>query len=144
LFLALRTFNTNRGSARMNFWNVAFFVLIVIIVVGWANQASPIVGVWKHSEKPAWIDIRFDGEVGSARIARHDDNEEAVGLGLLSHIEADEANPNVWRAEIYSAEDDGYVAAVLVLGRDGELVISTAEQGNRATEVLRLKRDSER
>ena len=127
----------------MKFRNIAISFAIVGIVGGCASHASSIAGVWKHTQKPAWIGIQFDDGVGSAWIARHDENEDALGLGLLSRIEADEVNPNLWRAEIYSAEDDGYIAAVLVLGLDGVLVISTVDEGVEPTEVLRLMREPE-
>ena len=125
----------------MDYKSIVLCTMVAIVVSACANRTSVIDGVWKHTEKPAWIGIRFEGQIGSAWIARHDENEDALDLTIMEDIQRDRRDPGRWRAKIYSAEVDGYVPAMLVLHQEGELVISAAEEGGVLTEVLRLIRD---
>ena len=116
--------------------------LVVLYLIAACGQEEPsIAGVWKHSGKPAWIDIRFEAERGSASISRHDDNPNAVGLPLMSEIVADEASSGLWSGRVYDAASDGFVPVALALLNPELLVISTVEEGGNETEVLRLERD---
>lgn len=116
-------------------------LVLTLVLVACTNEKSKVEGLWKHSDKPAWIRIEFSRDIGSGRIARHDDNQDAVGLSLLEQIQRDRNLPNQWNAMIYSAEDDNYVNAILSLNEGDTLLVST-NASEASVEVLRLIREN--
>lgn len=100
-----------------------------------------IAGLWKHADKSAWIQIDFQGGVGSATITQHDGNAAAQGLAILQGIRQSADSTGTWHGKIYSAEVDDFVDVSLVLMEDRTLVISTVDGTGPAVEVLRLIRD---
>jgi len=109
--------------------------LLLSILAACSSSSPNIQGLWKHASKPAWINIKFIGDTGSASIAQHDTNPEASGLSLMEQIERSESLTNEWRAQIYDAERDDYVDVTLVLMPNEQLVVH-----RNSTIILRLER----
>ena len=116
---------------------------LLVLLSACAEEEARLHGLWKHTDKAAWITIDFDKGVGSRKIARHDDNANAVGLSLFEHIQRDRNFPDQWQAQIYSAEVDGYISAIIQLTESGILIVSTHD-GDDSREVLRLTRKSDK
>ena len=112
-------------------------VLLLPLMTGCLG--TDIAGTWKHSEKPAWIDIVFEAGRGTATILRHGENPEAEGLELLREIESLQGDRRRWRAAIYDGSSDRFVPVTLELDSSGDLIVSRS-QGGRVDEVLRLRR----
>ena len=64
--------------------------------------ADTLAGYWKHTEEPAWIEIRFEDGAGTGTVRRNDNKPEAVGRILLKDLVDDEANAGNWRGQIYA------------------------------------------
>ena len=124
----------------MNIRRRALIILSVLAITACSSTQPNIQGIWKHAEKPAWIDLAFSGRIGSAQIARHDDNPEAEGQSILEQIVSDSRTPNRWFAKIYSAEEGEFVDATLVLDEEGELIVRIDISSEDSGEVLRLVR----
>lgn len=105
------------------------------------HAESPIEGIWRHSEKPAWLEFTFISGVGNAYISRHDQNANAEGLLILKDITASAATPCRWQGKIYDARSDTFVKATLHLFKEHNLEI-TFKNGTEI-ETLTLKRSSQ-
>lgn len=100
-----------------------------------------INGVWKHSAKPAWIEIIFGSEVGSASIKRHDNNSKAIGLNIIIDIKPVINQSSQWVGKMYSAVEDNYVEVKIILVNQTTLVVYDNNEGISSKEILRLFRD---
>jgi len=125
----------------VNIPRYALIFLLAIAITACSSAQTNIKGTWKHSEKPAWIEIAFSDRTGSAQIARYDDNPEAEELSILEQIVSDSRVPNRWFAKIYSAEEDEFVDVVLVLDEEGQLIVWINSPIEASREVLRLVRN---
>ncbi|MDH3993658.1 MAG: DUF2147 domain-containing protein [Gammaproteobacteria bacterium] len=61
--------------------------------------AGDISGFWKHRDAPAWIEISLDE--GKGTVVRNDKFPERVGRKILKDLEADDAEENLWRGQVY-------------------------------------------
>ena len=130
--------------------SIAFMVIrrfgtslcLLVLLSACADEEVRLQGLWKHTDKAAWITIDFDKGVGSGKIARHDDNANAVGLSLFEHIQRDRNFPDQWQAQIYSAEIDSYINATIQLSESGILIVNT-QDSDGSREVLRLTRKTD-
>lgn len=116
------------------------FVLFCLVGLAVATSAADttvasIEGIWKHRDKPAWIQISFVSGTGTATVVRHDDNPSAEGQDIITEIEDGEPAPLRRRAKMYSAATDGFVEVILELREPSHLVVTYDEQ-----EVLHLER----
>ena len=116
-------------------FGISLFLLMLLTAC--TDEEAKLQGLWKHTDKAAWISIDFEKGIGSGKIARHDDNVETVGLSLFEHIQKDRNFPDQWQSKIYSAEVDGYINATIRRNESGTLIVST-QDSDGSYEVLRL------
>ena len=82
---------------------LGFFFLLLGAVNSLADvpvDTTKLIGQWKMSDKPIWVDINFTEEVGQGQIIRHENDPSAVGKLLLSSIVKD-SDKNFWNGFIY-------------------------------------------
>ena len=132
---------SNTAVNQVNFQSCALVILSTLAITACSSTHPNIQGTWKHSEKPAWVEIVFDEQIGSAQISRHDENPDAAGESILEQIARNSSTSNTWFAKIYSAEENGYVDATLVLNEEDELIVRVTSPEEGFTEVLRLMRN---
>ena len=94
-------------------------------------QAADISGIWKHADKPAWLNVNM--QTGLVTVQRHDNAPGAVGLTVIKDLSA--AEP-IWNGKMYAAEQGDYVAVSLQLKDNQTLIVVDAD----AVEILRLTR----
>ncbi|NMP33420.1 hypothetical protein HII17_17875 [Thalassotalea sp. M1531] len=108
------------------------------------HTALDISGSWKHSEKPAWIQINFTNNVGEAVVFDHKNNIKANGLTVINQITANSDNNAEhnfhWSAKMYSMANDNFVDVKLTLATDDTLIVFALNEHNAWYEVLKLHR----
>lgn len=105
-----------------------------------AFSASNISGIWKHSQKPAWLEITFASGVGALSVKRHDNNPNAVGLNVIKDIQLDSKRSSQWVGQMYSALENSYVSVRLVLINPNTLAVFAKSDVN-SNEILRIVRE---
>jgi len=114
----------------------SLFLLMLIAVP--AMAAHPLAGQWKHSEKPAWLNITVVDGVGQMFVIRHDDNDKAQGLLVLKEIKPAPDFENQWVGQMYAASINGFVPAQLKLQTSSRLIIEI--NGPTTHEILQLNK----
>ncbi len=62
--------------------------------------SADISGTWKHTQNPAWIEIRL--EEGSGTVVRNDKFPDRVGRKILNDLQADKSEKGLWYGVIYA------------------------------------------
>jgi len=117
---------------------ISFIFATFISCATFASQS--IESIWKHSGKPAWIEVVFDSGIGSATLVRHDNDSKAVGLNIISHIKPVENYTFQWTGKMYSAALNDYVKVKLLLTDSKTLVVFDMPESENSNEILRLFR----
>ena len=55
-----------------------------------SNDLSKLFGDWKHREKPVWININPDTNIGKGIIIKNDDDPTSIGKFLFIDLLSDE------------------------------------------------------
>ena len=55
-----------------------------------SNDLSKLFGNWKHREKPVWININPDTNIGKGIIIKNDDDPTSIGKFLFIDLLSDE------------------------------------------------------
>ncbi|AZQ83954.1 hypothetical protein EKO29_07960 [Colwellia sp. Arc7-635] len=120
--------------------NIVLSSLVCLPASAYANDQ--ISGIWKHTEKPAWLEIIFESGVGAVSIQRHDNNVKAAGLNIIKHLVKDikpETNqPPQWHGQMYSAAEDGYVSVRLILINSTTITVFESSDVKELNEILRI------
>jgi hypothetical protein len=82
---------------------------------------SDISGFWKHAEEPGWIEVRLDQ--GNGTVVRNDKFPERVGREILKGLEADGAEQNLWRGQVYAERLGEYKDARISLPEPNRMEI---------------------
>ncbi len=91
-----------------------------------------IAGVWKHSEKEAWLNV--DLEKGVIIVKSHASNPSAEGLTVIKSLAyTDQAN---WNGKMYDARSKNFVPVKISEGNCKELIVVMD-----GSDVLRLLRE---
>lgn len=101
-----------------------------------------ISGIWKHSEKPAWLELKFKNGIGAITVARHGWNPDAEGLVVLKDITKSKTDTDhpTWRGKMFDAKQNGFIPAILTLSTPDTLDISFEDDSH--PEDLHLLRSS--
>ncbi|WNC72332.1 hypothetical protein RGQ13_19775 [Thalassotalea psychrophila] len=118
-----------------------FFLLSLILLSVNAVANDQISGVWKHTQKSAWLEIEFESDLGSLSVKRHDNNLKAAGLNVIKDITTDLNQSSQWIGKMYSAAENGYVGIVLILINPTTLSIYEISDLSKSNEILRLTRE---
>ncbi|MDP2713427.1 DUF2147 domain-containing protein [Rheinheimera sp.] len=110
---------------------MAHILKLLALVFVFSTMAADISGVWKHADKPAWLNVNM--QTGVVTVQRHDNAPGAVGLTVIKDLSA---SPPIWSGKMYAAEQGDYVAVSLELKDDQTLIVVDAD----AVEILRLTR----
>ena len=116
------------------------FACLCLVLTGLpvvAQSPAAIEGLWKHRDKPAWIEISFESGVGTAVIVRHDDNPDAKGSDIMIEIVPDESSPSRWRSKMWAAATDDFVEVSMELKDPDHLVVTYGDE-----DILHLERES--
>ena len=92
-----------------------FVILSLLFLSANSFAEVQITGIWKHTQKPAWLEIKFESGVGSLAVKRHEDNVKAAGFNVIKEIKPDTTRSAQWDGQMYSAPENGYVDVTLVL-----------------------------
>jgi hypothetical protein len=82
--------------------NIRILFTLVAALSAPLASAADIAGIWKHSEEPAWIEIRVEEGVGAAKVVRNEVYPERVGREILKDLTADEHEEALWRGQVYA------------------------------------------
>jgi hypothetical protein len=96
----------------------AFMYVLGLLLVSPALIAADLSGFWQHEELPAWIEVRFEGGVGTGTVVRNDEYPERVGRVLLKELVPDEGEADTWRGKVYAERLEEY--------KDGEISLPQA------------------
>ena len=118
----------------------AAVLALVLMLLSGVALADSVSGVWRHSEKPAWISIEFADGTGKGVIVRHDENPAVEGQELFNRIVKSNSADNQWSAYMYVASERGFKPMTLELGSDDTLLVRDPEAGGEI--VLRLFSDA--
>lgn len=108
---------------------LSFKLLALFFAVG--AQAADIAGIWKHADKPAWLNVDLQSSV--ITVQKHNDVPAAEGLTIIKDLSA---APPIWYGKMYAAEQGGYIPVTLQLKDKQTLIVVAAD----ATEILKLTR----
>ena len=81
--------------------------------------ADDLSGFWKHSDVPAWIEIRLDE--GKGTVIRNDKFPERVGREIVRNLKADDSGKKLWLGEIYAERLGEYREAKISLPEPGRM-----------------------
>ncbi len=81
--------------------------------------ADDLSGFWKHSDVPAWIEIRLDE--GKGTVIRNDKFPERVGREIVRNLKADDSEKKLWLGEIYAERLGEYRDAKISLPEPGRM-----------------------
>ncbi len=123
----------------MRLLKFALFSLLVLSVNSFADDK--IEGTWKHTQKPAWLEIKFESGVGSLSVKRHENNLKAAGLNVIKDIKPDKKELSQWIGQMYSASEDGYVGVTLILINSETIAVFESSDVKKANEILRIARE---
>ena len=110
---------------------MALILKIIALAFIFSTQAADISGIWKHTDKPAWLNVNI--QTGTITVHRHDNAPGATGLTVIKELSA---KPPIWNGKMYDAEQGDYVLVTLKL-KDNQTLIVVDED---TTELLRLTR----
>ena len=110
---------------------MAHILKFLALVFVFNTFAADISGIWKHADKPAWLNVNM--QTGLVTVQRHDNAPGAVGLTVIKDLSA--AEP-IWNGKMYAAEQGDYVAVSLELKDNQTLIVVDTY----AVEILRLTR----
>jgi hypothetical protein len=118
------------------------FVLLSLILLSAGSFANvEINGIWKHTQKPAWLEIIFKSGVGSISVKRHDDNVKAAGLNVIKDIKPETNQQTQWLGQMYSAAEDGYVEVRLILINSSTIAVFESNDVKKSNEILRITKE---
>ncbi|GAB2914657.1 hypothetical protein [Rheinheimera gaetbuli] len=103
----------------------------IALVFVFNAQAADISGIWKHADKPAWLNVNI--QTGVVTVQRHDTAPGAIGLTVIKDLSA---APPIWHGNMYAAEQGDYIAVSLQLKGHQTLIVVD----ENAVEILRLTR----
>jgi len=98
---------------------VRYFLLVSTILFSPLLSAEDLTGLWKNSELPAWIEVRFDDGVGTGTVVRNDEHPDRVGRVLLKDLRPQAGDAAAWQGEIYADRLDKYTDARVTLPEPG-------------------------
>lgn len=110
---------------------LALTLKLLALVFVFSTQAADISGIWKHTDKPAWLNV--DMQTGVITVQRHNDAPGAEGLTIIKDLRA---APPIWHGKMYAAEQDDYIAVSLQLKDNQTLIVVDTD----SVEILRLIR----
>ena len=110
---------------------MAHILKLLALFFVFSIQAADISGIWKHADKPAWLNVNM--QTGLVTVQRHDNAPGAAGLTVIKDLSA--AAP-IWNGKMYAAEQGDYIAVSLELKDNQTLIVVDAD----AVEILRLTR----
>ena len=110
---------------------MAHILKLLALVFVFSIQAADISGIWKHTDKPAWLNVNM--QTGLVTVQRHDNAPGAAGLTVIKDLSA--AAP-IWHGKMYAAEQGDYIAVSLTLEDNQTLIVVDSD----AVEILRLIR----
>ncbi|NMR26842.1 DUF1287 domain-containing protein [Pseudoalteromonas sp. NEC-BIFX-2020_015] len=107
---------------------------------------NSIAGIWKHSEKPAWLEITFAADLGGITVKRHDGNSNAVGLTVIKDVIAAAKQTNLsqelqWQGKMFSAQVNGYIDVSLFLTNSTTLEIYESTDLDKQVNILTLTKE---
>ena len=118
------------------------FLLLSLILLSASSFANvQINGIWKHTQKPAWLEIKFESGVGSINVKRHDNNLKAAGLNIIMDIKPEGNQETQWLGQMYSAAEDGYVSVRLILINSSTIAIFESSDVTKSNEILRITKE---
>jgi hypothetical protein len=118
------------------------FVMLSLLFLSAKSFADiQIAGIWKHTQKPAWLEIKFESGVGSLTVERHEHNVKAAGLNVIKEIKFDKNRSSQWDGQMYSAAENGYVGVTLVLINPTTIAVFENSDVNKSYEILRIARE---
>ncbi len=118
------------------------FVLLSLILLSAGSFANvEINGIWKHTQKPAWLEIIFKSGVGFISVKRHDDNVKAAGLNVIKDIKPETNQQTQWLGQMYSAAEDGYVGVRLILINSSTIAVFESNDVKKSNEILRITKE---
>lgn len=118
------------------------FILLSLAFLSANSLADDqISGIWKHTQKPAWLEIIFESGVGSLSVKRHDNNEKAAGLNVIKDIKTDTKQSSQWIGQMYSAATDGYVGVKLILINTSTIAVFESNDVKNSKEILRMTKE---
>lgn len=118
-----------------------FFLLSLLVFSVNSFAEVQIDGVWKHTQKPAWLEIKFESDIGTLTVKRHENNVKAAGLNVIKAIKPSLKQSSQWDGQMYSAAANGYVGVTLFLISPTTLVVYESSDLNKSDEILRLTRE---
>ena len=110
---------------------MARILKLIALAFAFNAQATDITGIWKHTDKPAWLNVNM--QTGVVTVQRHDNAPGAVGLTVIKNLSE---KPPIWHGKMYAAEQGDYIEVSLELKDSQTLVVVDAN----AAEILRLTR----
>ncbi|MEW6997395.1 hypothetical protein AADZ86_06810 [Colwelliaceae bacterium BS250] len=123
----------------MRLWKIILLGLLFLSANSFAEVQ--ISGTWKHSQKPAWLELEFESGIGSLSVKRHENNAKAAGLNVIKEIKRDVNQSSRWDGQMYSAAENGYVAVTLILINPSTIAVYESSDVNKSDEILRLIRE---
>lgn len=121
--------------------SLKFFLLSLILLSAGSFANVEINGIWKHTQKPAWLEIIFKSGVGSISVKRHDDNVKAAGLNVIKDIKPETNQQTQWLGQMYSAAEDGYVEVRLILINSSTIAVFESNDVKKSNEILRITKE---
>jgi hypothetical protein len=121
--------------------SLKFFLLSLVFLSVNSVADVQIIGVWKHTQKPAWLEISFESGVGSLSVKRHENNVKAAGLNVIQDIKPDTNQSSQWFGHMYSAAENGYVAVRLILINPSTIAVFENSDVKKANEILRIVKE---
>jgi ABC-type molybdate transport system ATPase subunit len=121
---------------RTNFGIVKVIIATFFILIAQQTYAaSDINGIWKHSDKEAWLKVDAASGVASVYIHHH---AKTAGLTVVKGIERDAESHALWVGKMYAAASDSFVNVELLLESPDCIIII-----HNSNEILRLFRDND-
>ena len=121
--------------------SLKFFLLSLILLSAGSFANVEINGIWKHTQKPAWLEIIFKSGVGSISVKHHDDNVKAAGLNVIKDIKSETNQQTQWLGQMYSAAEDGYVEVRLILINSSTIAVFESNDVKKSNEILRITKE---
>ena len=72
---------------------------LALLLIAPLTLAGDFNGFWKHAEQPAWIEINLAD--GNGTVVRNDKFPERAGREIITGLQADTSEQNLWRGQIY-------------------------------------------
>lgn len=123
----------------MHSWK--FIVLSLVFLSANTFADVRLEGIWKHTQKPAWLEIIFESGVGSLSVQRHENNVKSAGLNVIKNINPEVNQSSQWTGEMYSAAKDGYVSVRLILINTTTIAVFESSDINKSNEILRIAKE---